>query len=133
MSKLLLAVILLLTLVVAGCTSAETATQGDGETLIRQTLLGQAPGCATCHSFEPGVKLVGPSLAGIASRAEAIVQDPAYTGSAANSAEFLHESILNPDAFVPDGFIKGTMYQDYAEHLSQEQIDALVNYMLTLQ
>lgn len=133
MSKSLMAVIVLLTIFLVGCSSSQTTDPTDGEALIKQTLLGQAPGCATCHSFDAGVQLVGPTLAGVADRAEAVVQDPAYTGTAVTSAEYLRESIQNPDAYVPDGFFKGTMYQDYGSHLSDEQIDALVNYMLTLQ
>lgn len=133
MPRYLMVLFALLVICLAGCSSAQSTDQTDGEVLIKQTLLGQAPGCATCHSFDSGVKLVGPSLAGIATRAEAVVQDPGYTGSAVTSAEYLRESILDPDAYVSDGFIKGTMYQDYSAHLTDEQIDALVNYMLTLQ
>lgn len=133
MSKPLLALIVLLIICLVGCSSTGTTDLTDGEALIKQTLLGQAPGCATCHAFDAGVQLVGPSLAGIAGRAETIVQDPGYTGSAVTSADYLRESILNPDAYIADGFFEGTMYQDYGSHLSEEQIDALVSYMLTLQ
>lgn len=132
MRKVLVPAVLLLALCLGGCSSPQAADSTDGGVLIKETLLDQAPGCATCHSLEPGVTLVGPSLAGVARRAEAVLQDPAYEGSAVTSADYLRESILYPDVFIPAGFVKSTMYQDYAEHLTEEQVAALVSYMLTL-
>src|SRR4029453_17274846 len=61
-------------------------------------------GCASCHSVEPGVMLVGPSLSGVAKTGAARIQDPQYHGRAHTAAEYLEESIRNPSVFiVPDG------------------------------
>ncbi len=132
MLKVLIPAVLLLALWLGGCSSPQAIDPTDGGALIKEMLLEQTPGCATCHSLEPGVTLVGPSLAGVAQRAETVLQDPAYTGSAVTSADYLRESILYPNVYVPEGFVKGTMYQDYSDHLSEEQVKALVDYMLTL-
>lgn len=91
----------------------------NGKKLFEQTVIGpkSAPGCVTCHSLEPGVKLVGPSLAGVASRG-----DEAY----------LRESIVNPNAVVVEGFPKGVMYQNYGKDLSEQEIADLVAFLMTL-
>jgi nitric oxide reductase subunit C len=128
----LIVLLLLSMFLLSACGGGESPQPDDGAALFKQTLLGTSPGCATCHSLEPGVQLVGPSMDGIATRAEATLQDPAYTGNATNVDEYLREAILEPNAFVPSGFVSGTMYQDYADHLDPLQVDALVTYMLTL-
>ena len=53
----------------------DVAAVGDaanGERLFSQATIGanNAPGCITCHSLEPDVVIVGPSQAGLATRAQ---------------------------------------------------------------
>ena len=98
----------------------------------KQSTIGTAPGCSTCHSLEPGKKLVGPSLAGIATRAEQIIKSSDYKGSAKTVEEFLRESIVNPNAYVEKGFSPNIMYQNYGKDLSAQQIADLVAFLKTL-
>ncbi len=120
-----LVLILVLTVaLVAACgggdkSSSSGSTDPDvaaGKALFEQTTLEGNAGCVTCHSVEPGKTVVGPSLAGIASKGE----------------DFIRESIINPDADVTEGFPAGTMPPDYGEKLSDEQINQLVKYLMTL-
>jgi ferredoxin len=83
-------------------------------------------GCQICHSLGPDRVLVGPSLAGIGSIAGSRVP-----GSTAE--EYLRESILDPDAYVVEGFRPGQMLPIYETQLSAEEIDALIEFMLTLE
>lgn len=123
----------MLVIMLVGCSGSQRPDNNvDGESLYQQTVINQAPGCITCHSLEPGVKLVGPSLAGVAVRAEELISAPGYSGSATTAAEYLRESIIEPDMHVPEGYISGTMYQDYESKLSAIQVDALVNYLSSL-
>ena len=46
--------------------------------------------------------------------------------------EYLRQSILDPDAYVVDGFPSGQMLDIYDERLTEADIDALVAYLLTL-
>lgn len=119
-------------LLLAGCSSQGqvTASPLSGETLFQESMINQAPGCVTCHSMQPGVKLVGPSLADATTQAEAALNSPDYTGAATTPAEFIRESIIKPDVYVPEGYISGTMYQDYGQQLDTTQIEALVSYLL---
>ena len=141
--KRLLLVLLVVSLVLAACGGgggeeaapaggeSSGAVVGDparGEKLFNQTTIGSAPGCVTCHSLEPGKTLVGPSLADIATVAEKMVEE----GKAASVDEFLRESIVNPNAYVTEGFPANVMYQNYGKDLSEQQIADLVAFMKTL-
>jgi cytochrome c oxidase subunit 2 len=96
-----------------------------GETLFRQSVIGSSAGCSTCHSTEPGIIIIGPSLAGLAVAAGGRVE-----GQSAEA--YIRESILNPDAHLVEGYPQGVMPAKYAEQLSTEQVDNLVAYLLTL-
>jgi len=74
---------------------------------------------------EAGVTLVGPSHAGVAERAGSMVPGLSAEG-------YLRESIINPDAHVLEGFFPGIMYQEFGEDLSEQEINDLVAFMLTL-
>lgn len=97
-----------------------------GEMLFQQPTFGNSPGCIACHSQEPGIVIVGPSLAGIATQAEGRIPGK-------SPAEYLRESIIDPNTFIPDGFTEGVMYQNYGDELTEEQIDKLVSFLLTLE
>ena len=96
-----------------------------GEELFNQTTIGSLPGCVTCHSLTPDKVLVGPSLAGVASRAGSRV-------SGESAEEYLHQSIVNANAFVVDGFSEGVMPAGFGDELSDQQLSDLVAYLLTL-
>ncbi len=82
-------------------------------------------GCGVCHSTKPNDDGVGPSLAGVGDRAAARV--PGMTAE-----EYLRESVLDPDAYIVDGFRAGQMLPTYRERLSDADVDALVQYLLSL-
>src|SRR6266567_4552711 len=68
---------------VSGVASApEPASRG-------KVLFNGTAACASCHSVEPGVVLVGPSLAGVAKTAADRVQDPQYHGTARTADAYL--------------------------------------------
>lgn len=106
---------------------APVGDAGNGEILFTQATIGanNAPGCITCHSLEPDVIIVGPSQAGLATRAETRV--PGQTAEA-----YIRDSIVNPNAYVVEGFAEGVMYQNYGTDLTTEQIDDIVAYTLSL-
>ncbi|MDW8327480.1 MAG: cytochrome c [Anaerolineales bacterium] len=104
-----------------------------GKALYEQSTIGSAsaPGCVTCHTLD-GTVLVGPSFKGVATHAENIIKDPSYTGSAKTAEEYLRESIINPNAYLHPGFAAGIMYQNYGTELSEQEVNDLVAYLLTL-
>ncbi len=81
--------------------------------------------CASCHSLERDVIIIGPSLWGIADRAWHRV-----IGLSAD--QYLRESIVNPGAFVVEGFTD-VMQKNFGEVLSSDEIGDLLAFLLTLQ
>jgi nitric oxide reductase subunit C len=81
--------------------------------------------CSTCHSVEPDVVIVGPSLAGIATRAASRV--------AGQSAEqYIRNSILDPSAFIVPGF-PDAMARNLGAALNGDQINQIITFLMTLE
>lgn len=127
--------------------SGEATGQGPFETAVNASddpvALGQklfrtaVPACAVCHSTTPGVNMVGPSLAGVAERAERTIASPEYTGSATDAEGYIRESIMHPSAYLVPGAMysaAGTSFMPatYGESLTPEQIDHLAAYLASL-
>jgi glucose/arabinose dehydrogenase len=95
-----------------------------GERLYREGANG-APACIMCHLLETGIQGVGPSLRGL----QAIASDRV---SGLSARAYVRISILNPNAYIVNGFAANLMYQQYGERFSEEQVDALIDYVLSL-
>ncbi len=122
MKKFLLPLIiaLILTLLLAACGGGGESADDPvaaGEKLFSETVIGTQAGCVTCHSLTEGEVIVGPSIAGVGSRL---------------SADEMRESILDPNAVLVEGFPADTMPPVWEDELTDEQVDQLVAYMLTL-
>lgn len=110
------------------------------EATSRGKALFNGPGsCASCHSIEPGVTLIGPSLSAIAKHADERIHDPQYEGSARTGEEYLEESIVKPGEFIVAGGNYGAgpgvslMPDAFGKTLKPEQMKDLVAYLKTLQ
>lgn len=104
-----------------------------GENVFR----GATPTCTACHSIEHGQDGAGPSLAGMATRAEEVIASDSYTGDAADAAGYILESIVAPSKHLVPGakYSTGTMSlmpANYGNTLTDEELDNLVEYLLTL-
>ncbi len=103
-----------------------------GEAVFRTA----SPTCQACHSIAPGVNLAGPTLAGLASRAEQAMASADYQGSADSVEAYIRESIVEPSAYLYPGEMYsagGTSFMPttYADSLTDEQLDQLVAYLAT--
>jgi cytochrome c2 len=84
-----------------------------------------APPCATCHTVTGDQIIVGPAMAGVATRAA--------TRKAGYSAEiYFYESITSPGAYLVQGFADGLMPKNFKETLKPQEISDLVAYLATL-
>jgi nitric oxide reductase subunit C len=104
-----------------------------GQALFRTT----PPGCFTCHSTAPGVTLVGPSLANIATIAAQRIKDPNYQGKAPDAASYIRESIIDPNAYIVPGATysaggRSLMPPGFNTLLTAPQVDDLIAYLTTL-
>ena len=107
--------------------TSSVGNTANGEKLFTSAVIGSnnAPGCVTCHSLEPDVVIVGPSQAGLGTRAA--TREPGKSAE-----EYIRESITNPNAYVVEGFTEGVMYQNYATDLTETEINDIIAYTLTL-
>jgi nitric oxide reductase subunit C len=104
-----------------------------GENVFRTAV----PGCTACHSLASGADGAGPSLAGIATRAEQTVTAADYTGTATDAKGYLLESIVEPSAHLNAGGMYSAngmsfMPNTYATSLSKEEVEQLVAFLATL-
>lgn len=94
--------------------------------------------CSSCHDITrpfPGGDIC-PNLGNIASEAERIVRLPEYRGRATNAAEYICESILDPNAYIvlgeqyrtADG--QSVMPKTFGQTLTPSEIDDLVAFLL---
>jgi nitric oxide reductase subunit C len=101
-----------------------------GEALFRTA----SPACNACHSTAPGVNLAGPTLADLVTRARQVIESPDYQGEADSVEAFIRESIVAPSAYLHPGAMYSAggvsfMPTNYADALSAEEIDHLVQYL----
>lgn len=101
------------------------AAQLEGPAAKGKAIFTGAGTCFTCHDTANGIKVVGPTLKGVASRAGS--REP---GKSAD--DYLHESIVSPNAYLVEGFPQGIMPQNFGQILSKDQINDLVAYLKTL-
>jgi cytochrome c2 len=91
---------------------------------------GKGPGglypCGACHSLQEGVKVVGPSLFGIATTA-------ATRKEGFDAAKYLHESIVLPNDFIVEGFTSPSgMPPTFANQMTKQDLADVLAYLLTL-
>jgi cytochrome c oxidase subunit 2 len=74
-------------------------------------------GCGSCHTLADAgtTAQVGPNLDNVL---------------AGRDAEFVRQSIVDPNAEIAEGYQAGVMPDNFGEQLSDEQLDALADYLL---
>lgn len=90
--------------------------------------MAQNNGCLACHSTD-GSPLVGPSWKGIYGSQEALTDGTTVEVN----AEYLRESIVDPNAKIVEGFTPNLMPAAYGDSLSDSDIDAIIAYIKSLQ
>jgi len=108
-------------LLVVGLTAACGGVSEDDDLVRGQQVFAEH--CTACHSTTPGLVIVGPSLAGIATRA---------AGSDLEPSAFLRRAILSPKADIVEGFAD-LMPTDFEQKLADSELEALLSFLLTLE
>jgi cytochrome c551/c552 len=111
----------------AKTTSAKTTTSsgGGGDAAAGKAVFA-ANGCASCHTFKPAnaTGTVGPDLD----------KAPAADAKADHDmklADFIKESIEDPDAYIAKGYAKGIMPSTFDKSLSGKQLNDLVAFIVS--
>ena len=124
--------LLLFAFILIGCSASEPTATPPPEAQLNpaqthgKELFSSLPGnCATCHSLQADLTIVGPSLHGIASRAGGRVEG-------LDARRYLEQSILQPGAHIVEGF-GDLMPKELAKKLTTQEVNDLVEFLLTLQ
>ena len=104
----------------AACSSDDTSA---GEALFAESFHDGVRGCVSCHTVTNRPSVGGPSLVGIGAVAGNRVDGM-------DAADYIRESILAPDAHYADGW--GTGMPSYAAVLTEDQVEAIVTYLVSL-
>lgn len=83
-------------------------------------------GCGACHTLDEAKTggIVGPSLSDIGRVAAERLQG-------VSAVDYIRSSIVETDAFVVDGYPSGVMPNDFGERMTPEELDVLVEYLLS--
>ncbi len=115
----------------AATTTIRAATVGDperGRQIWEDGGGGVSGGCSACHSVDGSEKignLRAPTWQGISGRAGDRVPG-------LSAEEYLRESIVDPAAYIVDGYFADSMPKGFKILLSEEDVDGLVAFLLTL-
>lgn len=118
----------------ANVSEEEQSAPLDNELFERGVAVYLSSYCGSCHQLDAAETrgIFGPEHNSIGLLAEERILDPAYTGNATTPAEYISESILDPQIYYTPGFASSN-HQMYAfTHLPAEDVDAMV-YMLLQQ
>lgn len=105
--------------------AAVVANSGSGSVRIGEQVFSSVGGCSSCHDVRNGNRLVGPTLKGIGTRAETTI--PGMSAEA-----YLYQSITEPNKFIAQGFTANLMPQNFGRQMTEQQLNDLVAYLLTL-
>jgi cytochrome c oxidase subunit 2 len=103
------------------------APKGGGSPTAAGREIFTSAGCNACHTLDDAdaTAEVGPDLNELAGRAGD--REPKLSAE-----DYVHESIVDPPAFVVKGYSGDTMPRNFADQLTPEEIDTLVKYLLGL-
>ena len=82
--------------------------------------------CSNCHSVDSDAVLVGPSMLGISERAADRVDGE-------DAQTYIHNSIVAPNDYLVEGFNAGLMPQIYGDVLSEQDLEDVIAYLMSLQ
>lgn len=114
-------------LLLAALTSCQNLLPPPTPTLSPQVMQGKAvfdKYCSRCHSTIKDEIIVGPSLAGVATRGATRI--PGMDAEA-----YIRNSIQKPTAYTVNGFTEGLMPSTLIDELSPEEFEAVVAFLLT--
>lgn len=96
-----------------------------GQAIFNQLYTEVSFACASCHNPLTEDRLIGPGLQHIGVRAA--TREPGMS-----AVEYIRTSIINPDQYVVDTYPNNLMPETYADLLTEQQINDLIAYLLTL-
>jgi|SRR5689334_20603795 cytochrome c len=104
--------------------TVEAARADDGPTVFNDN-------CAVCHSTEPGVNKLGPSLAGIVGRPAASLKEYPYSDAMEHAGVTWTKLVLDKYLSDPQAMVKGTKMLFVGLKNGKDR-KALIDYLASL-
>ena len=120
------AAVLILGALLAACSSALPPPTPTMSPQAQQGRVVFKTYCSRCHETSGETVIVGPSLAGVATRGDSRRENM-------DAEAYIRDSIMNPSAYTVEGFVAGTMPINIREELTAEEYEAVVAFLLTLE
>lgn len=113
-------------------TTGVTTTTGSADLAGRGMELYRQQFCGVCHQLTAigSMGTFGPSHDGMGALAAQRIADPNYTGTATTSAEYLHESLVDPQLYIVPGYEISSHQMPSYKFLPEADLDALVEFLL---
>lgn len=124
------AVVISIGSLLASCRTAET--QSDLAAVAQGQELYHTLACDSCHGLDAvgSTRTYAPTHNQLRATAEQRIHAADYTGEATTAAEYIRESIIDPKAYVVDGYEHLRFGMTTYAHLSEREINALVQFLL---
>jgi len=97
----------------------------NGQSLFNEFQAAAGFSCANCHLVDSEAMLIGPGLSGISEHGGDRVDGM-------SAEDYIRQSILEPNAFVVEGYVANLMPQTYGDIFSADEINDLIAYLMTL-
>jgi nitric oxide reductase subunit C len=120
------------TIVVAGSVPSEPVADADPAVIAAGLAVYRAQYCGVCHTLDAAETrgTFGPPHNGMGTIAAQHLQDGSYHGPATTPAEYIHESIVDPQAYITPGYAATSHRMPSYAHLDAQSLDALVAFLL---
>jgi len=104
-------------------TTGTTSTSTSSSSSAAGLSAFNANGCSSCHTLSAAgaTATIGPDLDKLVSYAKQAKQP---------LAAFVHQSIVDPEAYIQPGYPKGLMPTTFGQQLTKTQLDALVTFLV---
>jgi cytochrome c551/c552 len=106
--------------------AATTTSSSSGGNAAAGKAVFAANGCASCHTFKPAgaTGTVGPDL-------DTAPTSDAKADGNMNLTAFVHQSIVDPDAYIAKGYSKGIMPTNFGSSISSSDLNNLVAFIVS--
>jgi mono/diheme cytochrome c family protein len=117
----------------AGC--RPTTPPADPATIAHGKALYHALACDSCHGLDVvgSTRSYAPTHNHMRATAGQRIQGSDYASRARSAADYIRESIVDPSAYVVDGYRQLRFGMPSFAHLSERDIDALVQFLMQQQ
>jgi nitric oxide reductase subunit C len=112
--------------------TSEGSISADPTLLAAGLAAYRAQYCGVCHTLNAAETrgTFGPEHNGMEQTAATRLADPNYSGTATSPAEYVHESIVDPQAYIVPGYATTSHRMPSYAHLDTATLDALVAFLL---